>query len=385
MGLEKITSKLIGSKVASSAEKVAGKSLLRHTAEKAGQATVNTAKKVGTGIAETGKKIGNKAKDISYAIKNAPEARLNAEADKIIKEARGTVDNLENKTLDAIKKQHGLGTFDDDIAQAIMRNEDPEVIAGIQRNIQKHEIVKGKLAKQAQSKASAKKGGLLGAAAGAGIGGGIGIATGADEDNMKAMVLTGALAGGAGGALIGGGKKIMSQRALTKLAQSGEEVAADIASGGANKALNGGAKGFLSGAGAKVQSLGDKIDDIGESVSRTINNKSYQKAASEIGDIMDVNDLSEAMNVMSNVSTKKGNIIGGAVSGSMSGAIGGAVLGGISGVIDEDQSIIGGATKGMFVGGALGAVGGGASGYFNNSAKALSNTTTNVKSLIGKS
>ena len=251
-------------------------------------------------------------------------------------------------------------------------------------------------------------GGAVGSITGAGIGGITGMATGADDDNMKSMVVMGALAGGAGGAMIGAGSKMFRNRKITgsmfsQTTDDALKAAEQMATkGGENAAVNGGAKGFFNKAGAKVQSFGDKIDNIGDNVSSKIMaNKTAQmdapvrnkifKEFQDIGfDMADAQDYAQGlygdMKLADAVKPfqKRANMIGGAAQGAIMGSVGGAVIGGVGGAIDEDESFIGGAIKGGFVGGTLGGLAGGASGYFNNNAKVLSNTTSNINSLLGK-
>lgn len=239
-----------------------------------------------------------------------------------------------------------------------------------------------KIGKNIANKSSRKKnaiiGSVVGGISGAGIGGLAGMATGADEDNQNGMIVTGALAGIAGGAMVGG----LFGKNITK-------VAGGIAKGASNEAVEGGAKGLLKNAGASAQKFTDKIDDFGESISKNISKKeklnlvrNIKKEHPEKGIQQILKDPENAESIAKAV--RKGNTLGGAAQGAIMGAVPGVVIGGISGASDEDDTFIGGAIKGGLIGGALGGIGGGVSGYFNNSAKILSNTTSNIKSLIGK-
>lgn len=255
-------------------------------------------------------------------------------------------------------------------------------ISGATQGIDKagEAVVEGageKIGKNIANKSSRKKnaiiGSVVGGISGAGIGGLAGMATGADEDNQNGMIVTGALAGIAGGAMVGG----LFGKNITK-------IAGGIAKGASNEAVEGGAKGVLKNVGASTQKFADKIDDIGENVSRKITNDAVtQKFGYGLDEVRDVirNDLvDETINEVA----KKANTLGGAAQGAIMGSVGGAVIGGIGGAADEDDTFIGGALKGGFIGGALGGIGGGISGRFNNNARILSNTTSNIKSLIGK-
>lgn len=229
-------------------------------------------------------------------------------------------------------------------------------------------------------------GAAIGAISGAGIGGVTGLATGADEDDMKSMVLMGALAGGTAGAITGGVSKAIKNHKATKSFfkdSNALDVVSDVATGKANHAVKGGAKGVLSKAGASLQSFGDKVDNIGGSVSRGVTNKAVAKEFGyDLNEVRDVirNDLVDE--AIENVAGKA-NLLGGAAQGAIMGSASGAVIGGISGAIDEDDTALSGALRGGLIGGTLGGIGGGASGYFNKSGKVLSNTTNNLKSLVG--
>lgn len=246
-------------------------------------------------------------------------------------------------------------------------------------------------------KRNALIGSAVGGVAGAGIGGITGMVTGADEDNQNGLIVTGALAGVAGGAMVGG----LFGNSITK-------VAGGIAKGASNEAVEGGAKGLLKNAGASAQRFADKgvnaIDDIGEGISKKITSRAGAKAEASwtqdmlergygLADLLDDGTvMGDAMNrsrgkaVTEAVEgvTRRANTIGGAAQGAIIGSAGGALVGGVAGGLDEDESFIGGALKGGLVGGTLGGIGGGASGFLNNNARILSNTTANVKSLIGK-
>jgi hypothetical protein len=241
----------------------------------------------------------------------------------------------------------------------------------------------------------ALRGTAIGSITGAGIGGITGMATGADEDDMKSMVLMGAVAGGVAGNV---GGRINSK--------FNAKVASDIAQGSANHSVIDGAKGLMNKAGASVQNFVDKgagssLDNIGNNIAKKASKSGRLEIAKEIHErtggtakeALDfVNDLasnSEALRSMDQsdalVKTmKKANAIGGAAQGAIMGSASGALIGGVAGGIDEDETFIGGALKGGLIGGTIGGIGGGASGYFNNSAKVLSNTTANVNSLLGR-
>ena len=241
----------------------------------------------------------------------------------------------------------------------------------------------------------ALRGTAIGSITGAGIGGITGMATGADEDDMKSMVLMGAVAGGVAGNV---GGRINSK--------FNAKVASDIAQGSANHSVIDGAKGLMNEAGASVQNFVDKgagssLDNIGNNIAKKASRSGRLEVAKEIHrrtggtakEALDfVNDLasnSEALRSMDQsdalVKTmKKANAIGGAAQGAIMGSASGALIGGVAGGIDEDETFIGGALKGGLIGGTIGGIGGGASGYFNNSAKVLSNTTANVNSLLGR-
>lgn len=237
-------------------------------------------------------------------------------------------------------------------------------------------------------------GGAVGSITGAGVGGLTGMATGADEDNMKSMVVMGALAGGAGGAMIGAGSKMFRNKKISgsMFAQSSEalEAAKQMAKeGGTNSAVLDGAKGIFGKAGASAQNFADKIDDIGYTVQHKYTGAKGKEASKIISEMQEAGDFNiidkdSFVEGLTGGIKRKGATLGGAAQGAIMGSAGGALIGGVSGGIDEDETFIGGALKGGFIGGTLGGIGGGISGYANNSAKLLSNTTANVKSLIGK-
>lgn len=229
-------------------------------------------------------------------------------------------------------------------------------------------------------KKNALVGSAIGGISGAGIGGITGMATGADEDDMKSMVLLGALSGGAGGATIGAIRKTN----VSNISKIAGEIAT---SGGTNEAVNGGAKKLLRKAGTSVQNFADKIDDIGYTVQHKYTGAKGREASKIISEMQQTGDF-ETIDKASFIEgltggiKRKGAIIGGASQGAIMGSITGATIGGVAGGIDEDETFIGGALKGGFIGGTIGGIGGGASGFINNDAKVLSNTTTNVKSLF---
>lgn len=308
----------------------------------------------------------------------------------------------ERDTLDAyVAERNG---FDD---AEKMKRTDPDL----------YESEMAKLKNNAEASKEAKEAGsglvkptvggaAIGAISGAGIGGVTGLATGADEDDMKSMVVMGALAGGTAGAITGGTAKAIKNRKATKSFfkdSNALDVAADAATGKANHAIKDGAKGVFSKAGASVQSFGDKIDDIGGNISKRITTKAEVGAEQTwTADMLDrgygMADLLDDGTVMGNAMSKsrnaamtdavekvtgKANVLGGAAEGAIIGSTSGAVIGGISGAIDEDDTALSGALRGGLIGGTLGGIGGGASGYFNKSGRVLSNTTNNLKSLVG--
>lgn len=243
------------------------------------------------------------------------------------------------------------------------------------------------------------KNSLIGAGVGALVGGGAGglagVATGADDDNTKAMIVTGALAGGLGGAVIGGGSKMIRNKKASgsffaqttdDALKAAEQMATE---GGKNAAVKGGAKGLMAKAGASVQSIPDKIDKIGYNVQHKYTGAKGREASKIIAEMQEAGDFNtidkEAfIEGLTGGIKRKGATLGGAAQGAIMGSVSGAVVGGVAGGIDEDDTFIGGALKGGLIGGTLGGIGGGVSGYFNNNAKLLANTTANVNSLLGK-
>ena len=230
----------------------------------------------------------------------------------------------------------------------------------------------------------------VGSITGAGIGGITGVATGADEDNMKSMVVLGALGGATAGGIVGGMSKALTNKGLL-------DVAGDMAkNGGKNLPAGGGADKLLDNVGANVKqgvsSFVEKLDSIGENVSNKYLNAKGEPLRKEIFENMKVNyGPNEAMEYangllgdmkVNEAFGKKANTIGGTAQGAIMGSATGALIGGIGGTIDEDETFIGGALKGGFIGGALGGAGGAVSGYFNNNARLLANTTSNVNSLF---
>lgn len=265
-----------------------------------------------------------------------------------------------------------------------MAKYDPELADNIKKEVTKEKLALFETEKGAARKSGSIKGAVIGAGLGAGTGGLAGVVSGADEDDIKGMIVTGALAGGAGGALVGGAKSVRNYKKTTALLNDVDDVAKDIATGKANHAIKDGAKGLLNKVGTSAQNIADKVDTLGEKASRgVINNAVNKEFGYGLDEVRDVirNDL---VDEVINNSTRKANTLGGAAQGALIGSAGGAVIGGIAGGVDEDETVLGGALKGGFIGGSLGGIGGGVSGYFNNNAKILSNTVSNVNSLFGK-
>ena len=302
----------------------------------------------------------------------------------------------ERDTLDAyVANKNGF----DDVEQ--MKRTDPDL----------YESEMAKLSNASEEMKETKKvgsglgkptvgGAAIGAISGAGIGGVTGLATGADEDDMKSMIVMGALAGGTAGAITGGvSKAIRNNKATGNFFKDSNalDAAADVATGKANHAVKGGAKGILGKVGASTQDFADKIDNVGENVSNKLMKNKNNKLKDEIFeglqkqgfDTRDALELTDGVFGDSKVLpkleaySKTANTIGGAAEGAIMGSTTGAVIGGISGAVDEDDTALSGALRGGFIGGTLGGIGGGASGYFNKSGKVLSNTTNNLKSLVG--
>ncbi len=248
-------------------------------------------------------------------------------------------------------------------------------------------------------KKNALVGSAVGSIAGAGVGGIGAIATGADEDNTKGMILMGALAGGAGGAMVGGASKMIRNKATTgsmfsqvtsKAGEAAEQMAKE---GGKNAAVGGGAKGLLEKAKGGAVSFGDKLDNIGNNVSEKMMTRHTAKIEPGIRDNIVKNmekdyGLRDAleyangtlgdMKVAEEASkyVRTANTIGGSAQGAIMGAASGALIGGISGGIDEDGTFIGGALKGGLIGGSLGGVAGGIGGYAGNNAKLIASAKT---------
>ena len=253
-------------------------------------------------------------------------------------------------------------------------------------------------------------GSAVGSIAGAGVGGIGAIATGADEDNTKGMILMGALAGGAGGAMVGGASKMgilvkgsnylevrnkattgsMFSQVTSKAGEAAEQMAKE---GGKNAAVGGGAKGLLEKAKGGAVSFGDKLDNIGNNISEKMMTRHTAKIEPSIRDNIVKNmekdyGLRDAleyangtlgdMKVAEEASkyVRTANTIGGSAQGAIIGAASGALIGGISGGIDEDGTFIGGALKGGLIGGSLGGVAGGIGGYAGNNAKLIASAKT---------
>lgn len=231
-------------------------------------------------------------------------------------------------------------------------------------------------------------GGLTGSVVGAGVGGIGAMATGADEDNTKGMILMGALAGGAGGAMIGAGSKMVRNKAATgSMFSQAADVAGDMAkNGGKNAAAGGGAKSLLEKAKGGAVSFGDHIDDLGGSVAKSYKQSRGHKLAESIasGEVEKVaggfkNVKTGAVTSFEDFAaktTRTANTFGGAAQGALMGAVPGAVIGGISGAVDEDGSFIGGALGGALIGGSIGGVAGGIGGFAGNNAKLIASAKT---------
>lgn len=238
-------------------------------------------------------------------------------------------------------------------------------------------------------------GGAVGSVTGAGIGGVTAMATGADEDDTKSMILMGALAGGTAGSIAGAGSKMIRNKQATgsMFQQAAEEMSKH---GGKNLPVGGGAEGLIEKVKNSGTNITDKIDDIGGNISNKLNAKKERLLRNEVleglekqgFDTIDAVELSQGVFGDSKIGKdlaaygKKAGLLGGSAQGAIMGSAGGALIGGISGGIDEDESFIGGALKGGLIGGTLGGIGGGASGYFNSSGKVLSNTVENIGSLF---
>lgn len=244
-------------------------------------------------------------------------------------------------------------------------------------------------------------GGAVGSVTGAGIGGVTAMATGADEDDTKSMILMGALAGGAAGSIAGAGSKMIRNKQATgsMWQQAAEEMSKH---GGKNLPVGGGANGLIEKVKNGGTNIADKIDNFGQNISNRYSKGAKLEQVNLINDIKRANpemttskilkDLKSGEGILSGIynenaeniaqAVHKGNILGGSAQGALMGSAGGALIGGVAGGIDEDESFIGGALKGGLIGGTLGGIGGGVSGHFNNSAKILSNTVENVGSLF---
>ena len=244
-------------------------------------------------------------------------------------------------------------------------------------------------------------GGAVGSVTGAGIGGVTAMATGADEDDTKSMILMGALAGGTAGSIAGAGSKMIRNKQATgsMWKQAAEEMSKH---GGKNLPVGGGAEGLIEKVKNGGTNIADKIDNFGQNISNKYSKGAKLEQVNLINDIKRANpemttsnilkDLKSGEGILSGIynenveniakAVHKGNILGGAAQGTLMGSAGGALIGGVAGGIDEDETFIGGALKGGLIGGTLGGIGGGVSGHFNNSAKLLSNTVENVGSLF---
>jgi hypothetical protein len=378
------------------------------------EAVTETGKKAGKAIGATHENITLSA---ARKIKDATKESSNALGKALNKSSSETTSKI---AFGRLSNESWFGKAADDIAFADVRKETLKNYAAdlnLSKNGSKAQLIKRingvningatqeinkageavaegageKIGKNIANKSSRKKNALIGSAvggiSGAGIGGITGMATGADKDDQNGMIVTGALAGMTGGAIVGG----LFGNNITK-------VAGGIAKGASNEAVEGGAKGFLSNVGASVQDFADKIDDVGENVSKKLINNKGKTVRSGVFDALekqgfstiDAQELSHGVYGDSKVKdalssyTKTANTLGGAAQGAIMGSVSGAVVGGVAGGIDEDDTFLGGALKGGLIGGTLGGIGGGVSGYFNNNAKLFANTTANVNSLLGK-
>ena len=207
---------------------------------------------------------------------------------------------------------------------------------------------------------------LIGGAVGAGVGGIAGVASGADEDDTKALIATGALGGAAVGAVVGGfgklgGKQIEKsvEKGAAKAGEAAEDaakVAEDIAKTGVDgeNSIIGGAMGLFNKAKSGADTLGEKMADY-------LNRDAINEISA---------DVSEKIAF--------GNTLAGSFEGAAIGAGTGMVVGGIGGAIDEDETVGGGMIKGAVAGGLTGGIGAGIlAHHYNNPA-----LTQNIGSLF---
>jgi hypothetical protein len=391
MALEKVANvaakAAMGTKVAKGAVKGVAKAGTQAVKE-----GIEATSKAYTGVMiDASRKVANQAGEgvVNEAIKNAGKESLEKYTAKAL--SGQDLTKMTKKQLGGYAADLGL-----DINSKTTKAQMVDMMNDRLKNIGKvaadsaDDVVESGAKNAVRAGGSRKRNALIGSAvggiSGAGIGGIAGMATGADEDNQNGMIVTGALAGIAGGAMVGG----LFGNNITK-------IAGGIAKGASNEAVEGGAKGLLKNAGASTQRFADKIDNFGENVSNKLIKNKNNKLKDEIFeglqkqgfDTRDALELTDGLYGDSKVLPKleaygkTAITIGGAAQGAIIGSTSGAVIGGISGAIDEDDTALSGALRGGFIGGTLGGIGGGASGYFNNSSKVLSNTTNNLKSLVG--
>ena len=249
---------------------------------------------------------------------------------------------------------------------------------------------------------------LIGGAIGAGVGGIAGVASGADEDDTKALIATGALGGAAVGAVVGGfgklgGKQIEKSvekgaakagEAAGEAAEDAAKVAEDIAKTGVDgeNSIIGGAKGLFNKAKNGADTLGTKIADyLNKDIEQEVTDEFNKRMAQNINSAKDTGNFADdiqkirdnARKIFDDADINKrarlGNTVGGSFEGAAIGAGTGMVIGGIGGAIDDDETVGGGMIKGAVAGGLTGGIGAGIlAHHYNNPA-----LTQNIGSLFG--
>lgn len=246
---------------------------------------------------------------------------------------------------------------------------------------------------------------LIGGAIGAGVGGIAGVASGADEDDTKALIATGALGGAAVGAVVGGfgklgGKQIEKsvEKGAAKAGEAAEDaakVAEDIAKTGVDgeNSIIGGAKGLFNKAKNGADTLGTKMADyLNKDIEQEVTDEFNKRMAQNINSAKDTGNFADdiqkirdnARKIFDDADINKrarfGNTLAGSFEGAAIGAGTGMVIGGIGGAIDDDETAGGGMIKGAVAGGLTGGIGAGIlAHHYNNPA-----LTQNIGSLFSK-
>ena len=358
-------------------------SLANRVLQKGADFVGNKASKVISGLAAEGIESGARfatAEAIANGAEKISSKAMKAETKTLIKEASAAAAAKNHAAESALTF---LGATADDVGREAERE--------IVRNAEKGAVENAskKAAENAGKKVSsgirknALVGGAVGSISGAGVGGITAMATGADEDNTKSMIVMGALAGGVGGAMIGGGSKMIRNKSASGsfFSQEALDAAEQMAkNGGKNGAVLNGAKGLLDNVGTKVDSIGDRVSSkiTKGYIAKNASSRLGGYGIDEASEVFSNTFINEQVDNLSKEVAKRSNLIGGAAQGAVMGAMPGMVIGGVSGAIDEDETALGGALRGGLIGGVLGGIGGGVGGYVGNDAKLIGSAKRNL-------